>query len=200
MILQDTVDVPVPDPALEQYPTPAVIASDLIFRAYAAGDIDGRTMCEPGCGKGILSIGAGLMGADHIFGFDCDQRSVDIANMNLDTMTDKGYEIEADFFKASLPEYDTKMKWDTIIMNPPFGAQKQGADRPFLEFASTHCDVLYSLHVARTADFILHFLKKLGVGGEVLGTYTFPIKHMFTFHKKEMMEFEVVLVRGEVLG
>jgi len=196
MILQELVDVPVPEPSLEQYPTPADIASDLIFQAYGFSDINGKAICEPGCGKGILSLGAGLMGADHILGFDCDSRSVDIANLNLNNLRDKGYEIEAEFFTASIPDYRTKMKWDTIIMNPPFGCQKPGADRPFLEFAAGHCDVMYSLHMANTTNFVIRYLGSLGFYGKILGKFSFPIKYMFTFHKKEKQVFEIALVRG----
>ena len=129
----------------------------------------------------------------------CDglgSRYCSFLRLNLENLIDKGYEPDADFFTASLPEYDSKMRWDTIIMNPPFGSQKPGADRPFLEFAAGHCDVLYSLHLAKTNDFVLRFLEDLGFTGEVLGEFVFPIKHMFTFHQKEKMEFEVSLVRG----
>ena len=35
MILQDLKEVPNPNPSLEQYPTPADIGADLLFRAYS---------------------------------------------------------------------------------------------------------------------------------------------------------------------
>lgn len=197
MILQELTEVPNPDPSLEQYPTPANIGADLIFRAFSYGDIDGRTVCEPACGKGLLALGAALMGAASVSGFDCDRMAVDIANINLDTLVEKEYDITGEFFTQKLPGFDTEERWDTIIMNPPFGSQRPGADRPFLEFAADHCDVLYSLHLAKTRDFVLRFLKERGMGAEVLGHYTFPVKHMFAFHTKEEVEFEVALFRGE---
>lgn len=197
MILQELTDVPNPDPSLEQYPTPANIGADLIFRAFSYGDIDGRTVCEPACGKGLLALGAALIGARTVTGFDCDRMAVDIANINLDTLVEKEYDITGEFFTQKLPGFETEERWDTIIMNPPFGSQRPGADRPFLEFAADHCDVLYSLHLAKTRDFVLRFLKERGMGAEVLGHYTFPVKHMFAFHTKEEVEFEVALFRGE---
>jgi len=136
------------------------------------------------------------MGAEQVMGFDCDVKAVDVASMNLEYLIGKGYELDAEFFTASLPEYDTKMRWDTIIMNPPFGSQRPRADRPFLEFASRRCDVMYSLHLARTDKFVIRYLEELGFRGEVLGIFTFPIKHTYTFHMKQSMDFEVALVRG----
>lgn len=196
MILQELTEVPNPDPSLEQYPTPADIGADLIFRAYAYGDIAGKTVCEPACGRGMLALGAALMGAGSVTGFDCDRMAVDIANINLDTLIDKEYDITGEFFTQKLPGFDTEERWDTIIMNPPFGSQRPGADRPFLDFAADHGDVLYSLHLAKTQDFVLRFLKERGMGAEVLGYYTFPVKHMFAFHTREEVEFEVALLRG----
>lgn len=197
MILQEMTEVLNPDPRLEQYPTPADIGADLLFRAYGYGDIAERTICEPGCGKGMLALGAALLGAESVTGFDTDRMAVDVANMNLDSLIDREYEIEGEFFTQKLPGFETEEMWDTIIMNPPFGGQKPGADRPFLEFAAEHCDVMYSLHLAKTEKFVVGFLGERGMKAEVLGRYTFPIKHMFAFHTKEEQEFEVALIRGE---
>lgn len=196
MILQELTEVLNPDPFLEQYPTPADIGADLIFRAYSYGDIDGKRICEPGCGKGLLALGAGLMGAEKVSGFDTDRMTVDIANLNLDNLRDKDYDIDGEFFTEKLPGFETEERWDTIIMNPPFGSQNPGADRPFLEFASEHCDVVYSLHMAKTEKFVVKFLGEREMETEILGHYTFPIKHMFAFHTKEVEEIEVALVRG----
>ncbi|MBO4763982.1 MAG: class I SAM-dependent methyltransferase, partial [Candidatus Methanomethylophilaceae archaeon] len=42
-----------PKVRLEQYPTPSVIASDILFSAYAAGDIAGKRVADLGCGTGL---------------------------------------------------------------------------------------------------------------------------------------------------
>ena len=200
MILQEMIEVPNPDPFLEQYPTPADIGADLLFRAYGQGDITGKTVCEPGCGRGMLALGAALLGADRVSGFDADRMAVDIANLNLDGLIRREYDIHGEFFTATLPEFETEERWDTIIMNPPFGGQRPGADRPFLEFATGHSRVLYSLHLAKTGEFVLSYLGELGMDAEIMGIYTFPIKHMFPFHSREEREFEVVLIRGTRTG
>jgi len=51
---------------------------------------------------------------------------------------------------------------DTVIMNPPFGAQKRSADRPFLEAAVRIAPVVYSLHNASTVPFLELMVASLG--------------------------------------
>ena len=56
-----------PDPFLEQYHTPSVIASDILFTAYSESDIQGRKVNDLGCGTGIFAIGAYLqIGRAHV--------------------------------------------------------------------------------------------------------------------------------------
>ena len=55
-----------PSAALEQYPTPATIASDILFSAYANGDVAERTVNDLGCGTGIFAIGDKLLDAEKV--------------------------------------------------------------------------------------------------------------------------------------
>lgn len=200
MLLQELTEVPDPDPLLEQYPTPADIGADLIFRAFSSGDIRGKSIMEPACGKGLLALGTALMGASTITGFDLDPKAVETARQNLGCLRKKGFEIEGEFFPAALPIFSTEESWDTVVMNPPFGSQRRGADRPFLEFAAGHSNVIYSLHLAKTKDFVLRLLESFDFTAEVVGFYTFPIKHTFPFHTNEMVDFRVALVKGRRAG
>ena len=110
---------------LEQYPTPSVIASDILFSAYAAGDIAGKRVADLGCGTGIFAIGAYLLGAESVTAFDIDADALGIAERNS---ASKGCEIE--FIKCNINEVSGS--FDTVLMNPPFGSQNKHADRPFL--------------------------------------------------------------------
>ena len=51
MLLEKVRPFAEPDPRLEQYPTPAVIAADITYSAYAAGDIEGMKVLDLGCGE-----------------------------------------------------------------------------------------------------------------------------------------------------
>ena len=80
-----------PKVSLEQYPTPSVIASDILFSAYAADDIAGKRIADLGCGTGIFAIGAYLLGAESVTAFDIDGDALEIARRNSES---KGCEIE----------------------------------------------------------------------------------------------------------
>ena len=89
---------------------------------------------------------------------------------------------------------------DTVLMNPPFGAQKKHADRPFLRKAMELAHVVYSLHLLKTQDFIQKEVSK--VGGMITDrkTYEFEIRYTFEFHEKEKAHFDVTMFRIENPG
>ena len=58
-----------PKVLLEQYETPCHIASHMLFQAQAEyGDLAGKTVADLGCGCGMLSVGAAVMGASTVTG------------------------------------------------------------------------------------------------------------------------------------
>lgn len=65
-----------PNAALEQYQTPAPLAARLLYHALMKGDIEGKHVVDLGCGTGILAIGAALLGAETVTGFDIDERGL----------------------------------------------------------------------------------------------------------------------------
>ncbi len=65
-----------PSPLLEQYRTPAPLAARLLFHAALKGDIEGKRVCDLGCGTGILAIGASLLGAREVVAVDIDQSAL----------------------------------------------------------------------------------------------------------------------------
>jgi putative methylase len=104
--------------------------------------------------------------------------------------------------------------FDTVLQNPPFGVQKRGADRKFLEKALEMAKVTYSLHkhpepdkilakelkAAKTgivqvapSPFLKRFIEKRG--GRIRAVYAviMTIPYMFSFHEKRKHEFVVDL-------
>jgi putative methylase len=190
ILLQKIPKPAIPIPQLEQYMTTAPIAADIIFTAYQWGDIENKTIVDLGCGTGIFSVGAICMGAKKVLGFDIDKNVIAAA---------KNYaKINALPITYALKDVTAvDITCDTVLMNPPFGAQKSNnkADRKFLEKAFEISSVIYSLHLKKTIFFLekmIHALK-----GEISyqKEYTFPIKWMFEFHTKEVVEYDVTLLR-----
>ena len=48
------------------------------------GDLEDRTVADLGCGCGVLSLGAVMMGAHFVHGFDTDQDALAVFQTNLE--------------------------------------------------------------------------------------------------------------------
>jgi len=190
MILQKVPSFENPIFNLEQYQTPAEIASDILFIAYQFGDIEDKIVLDLGCGTGIFSIGAAIMGAKKVIGIDIDENCLKIAKKYT-----KENKKKITFINKDIKEI--KIKCDTVITNPPFGAQKSNkkADRKFIEKGFEIANVIYSLHLSKTVPFIEKMVNSLK--GEINFTkkYKFPIKSTYDFHEKKVLNFEVSLLR-----
>ncbi len=177
-----------PKADLEQYITPANIAADLLFSAYVQGDIADKNVLDLGCGTGMLAIGARLLGAKEVVGVDIDPKALEVAEENAS-------EQKAVIHFLHMKAQEFQGKADTVVMNPPFGAQRRHADRPFLEKALESAPVIYSLHLAETQEFVESLIRSNGATGEVQKRYKFEIPHTFAFHKKAKKDVEVILFR-----
>ena len=69
----------------EQYPTRPHIAACMLHTMEATfGDLEDRTVADLGCGCGVLSLGAVMMGAAFVHGFDIDQDALAVFQTNLE--------------------------------------------------------------------------------------------------------------------
>ena len=84
-------------------------------------------------------------------------------------------------------------KYDTVIMNPPFGSQRPGADRIFLKKALEISDHIWSIHMAETKKFVEKFVELNS--GEVISAYefNFPLKKTMPFHTKDINNQKAIL-------
>ena len=176
-----------PDPVLEQYMTPATMAADILFTAYSNGDVEGMKVLDLGCGTGIFSIGAWLLGAGMVVGYDVSESALEVARANAESF---GAEVE--FHKSDVR--DVEEGADTVFMNPPFGCQNRNADRAFLEKAMSCAECVYSIHMAETLDFVEGFCAERGRSVTWRKTYKYEIPHTFSFHKKAKMSVDVAVV------
>ena len=144
-ILFNSPDFNQPKPELEQYSTPVDIVAEIIKLASTQGDLSG-SVADLGCGTGRLSIAAAILGAE-VTGFEIDEEAINIAkeysrreNLDIKWITKPIEAIEEEF--------------DTVIMNPPFGSQRPGADRIFLEKAMSISKNIWTIHLSETRKFI----------------------------------------------
>jgi len=190
IFLQKIPDFEKPNPNLEQYITPAEIAADILFTAAQFGDVENKVILDLGCGTGIFSVGAYLLNAKKVIGIDIDENAIEKAKKFA-----KKNKLNINFIKEDVKNID--LKCDTIIMNPPFGAQKSNikADRKFIEKGFHLSDVIYSLHLSKTIPFIQKMIYALG--GNIVFTkeYTLRMKQTLVFHEKKIKNFDVTLIK-----
>ncbi|MCQ6962621.1 METTL5 family protein [Methanolobus chelungpuianus] len=185
MLLERVEGFESPSAALEQYATPAVLAAEILHFAYMQGDLE-DTVFDLGCGTGILAIGAKLLGAREVTGFDLDRKALETARRNAESMG-----VDVEFVHADISEIEGHAH--TVVMNPPFGAQAKGNDRPFLLSALRTSDVVYSIHNSGSHDFISRFIGDARISDWY--TTAFPLKRTFKFHKKDVEIINVEIYR-----
>jgi len=201
ILLEKAEGFQTPDVRYEQYKTPATLAAPFLHMAFMSDDIAGKTVYDFGCGTGIFTIGAAVLGASAVKGFDIDESAILNARRNADQMRSEISDSDIDFsvldisFIPALIQSGELQKADTILMNPPFGAQEKGNDRPFLEAAIAAGDVVYSIHNKGSRAFIEKFIKPAVITDSF--TAEFPIKKTFDFHKKEIQTIDVEIYRIE---
>jgi putative methylase len=188
IFLEKVSEFPVPDPKLEQYKTPATIAADALFIALNEGDVAGRHVVDLGCGTGIFSIGASLLGAEPVQALDIDPAAVACARELADE-----YDLDIEFLVTDVSE--CSWKCHTVLQNPPFGSQQRTADRIFLETAANTAEVIYSIHNTKTVEFIRLITDKLGFEVAFEKNYIFNLAHTFDFHTKSKADYDVTLFK-----
>ena len=183
-ILFNSPDFEKPIPELEQYSTPPDIAFEIIEKVSSAGNLSGK-IADLGCGTGRLAIAAALLGAD-VTGFEIDKNSLDIA-INYS----KKNNLRIKWICSAVDNITEK--FDTVIMNPPFGSQRPGADRIFLEKALEISDHVWTIHMAETRSFIEKLVDNRGGRIEMGYEFDFPITRSMPFHNKDVDNQKAIL-------
>jgi len=178
-----------PSATREQYPTSAPVAAELLYFAYLRGDIAGLTVVDLGCGTGILALGAKLLGGI-VTGVDSDKRALDLAGMNAKLLG-----VQVSWLNSRIEDFEGS--FDTVVMNPPFGAQKRSSDRPFLSKSVRVGKVIYLLHNSVVDGFVRRFLQPHRVTDAI--RVKLPIAHTFKFHKDEVRYVDAIIYRIEVV-
>jgi putative methylase len=201
---------PSPKASLEQYTISDRVAADILYlAAYANRDIVGKSVLDLGCGTGRLGLGAAFLGAETVTGVDVDRTALSIA---YNGAKEHGLEANTNWIVGDIDTITGK--FDTVLQNPPFGVQKRGADKKFLEKALEVGYSIYSLHnhpetdehlahklkssrgtllQVRASPFIKRFVEERN--GIILAVHAMllTIPRMFEFHTKAKREIVIDL-------
>ena len=183
-LLQNSPDFKNPKPELEQYTTPVDIALEIIKQANSLGHLSG-TVADFGCGTGRLAIGAAILGAN-VTGYEIDDEALDLA-----IKYSKENNLDINWISMAVENIDES--YDTIIMNPPFGSQRPGADAIFLEKALELASNIWTIHMSETKDFIQKLVK--ANSGEIISAYEFDflLNKTMPFHTRDKKTKKAIL-------
>ncbi|PRQ46646.1 putative methyltransferase small domain, S-adenosyl-L-methionine-dependent methyltransferase [Rosa chinensis] len=184
-----------PKVELEQYPTGPHIASRMLYTAENSfGDVCDKVVADFGCGCGTLGVAAGLLGAEHVIGIDVDPESLELASLNAEEL-----ELDIDYVQCNIKNLGWRAEVvDTIVMNPPFGTRKKGADMDFLSVAlKVASQAVYSLHKTSTRDHVKRAaLQQFNASSaEVICELRYDLPQTYKFHKKREVDIAVDLWR-----
>ncbi|KAI8553840.1 hypothetical protein RHMOL_Rhmol05G0047500 [Rhododendron molle] len=169
-------------------------SSDAVGLENSFGDVTDKVVADFGCGCGTLGLAASLLGAEYVVGLDIDAQSIEIATANAEDL-----ELEMDFVQCDL----RNLGWrgpivDTVVMNPPFGTRKKGADMDFLCAAlKIASQAVYSLHKTTTREHVKRTALRdyNAKSAEVLCELRFDVPQLYKFHKKKEVDIAVDLWR-----
>ncbi|XP_072118004.1 rRNA N(6)-adenosine-methyltransferase METTL5 isoform X2 [Mobula birostris] len=175
---------------LEQYPTSPHIAACMLYTIHTTfDDIENKLVADLGCGCGVLSIGAALLNAGLCLGVDIDEDALDVFYRNAE---------EFELTNVNMIQYDVcskltdklSKKFDTVIMNPPFGTKhNKGMDMIFLRSALDMArTAVYSLHKTATRDHIKKKADEWKVKMEVIAELRYDLPASYKFHKRKSVQ------------
>ena len=185
-----------PRPDLEQYLTPADVASHLLHVADHRGDLAGRTVFDLGTGTGMLALGAACRGSARVIGIERDPDALAVARENERRVDPP---VRVDWVRGDATRPPVSVGGATVLSNPPFGAQRgnEGADRAFLSAASDLATVSYTIHNEGSQRFVESFAADHG--GTVTDAYavTLTVPRQFSFHERERADLAAEAYRIE---
>lgn len=185
---------------LEQYITPSHIAARALYTIQTNyDDLENKLVVDLGCGPGMLSIGASLLGASHVIGIELDPDAVKVFQENV-----RGFELEnvdcVQWDVLNLEGLYEELKFDTVLMNPPFGTkQNNGIDMNFLRIAlkiAKHR--VYSFHKTATRDHIKKKAIEWNVKACVVAELRYNLPQTYKFQKRTSVDIAVDLWRFDV--
>jgi putative methylase len=173
-----------PDERLEQYSLDAEAAANLLWTVKnETTDLASTRVLDLGCGTGILTLGAALIGASLAVGVDLDSRALERAHkmahqLDVDSRTD--------WVRARIPEVSVKS--DLVVQNPPFGVKRRGSDLQFLKAALSSSRLTYSIHLASQSgrEYLQRFIEQHGGTLSGIIPITVRIRHTLPKHRKRL--------------
>ena len=163
----------------------------ILQRAWQRGDLAG-SVADLGCGTGRLALGAAFLGAE-VTGVELDDTALAVAR---EAAADAGLAVE---WRCE-PVENWTQGVETVIMNPPWGAQRPGADRPFLRAALATAGSVWSLQPAVSDRFLRRYVEQLGGAVADAWPVDLELERTMPYHTRERKTVEGTLYHLHPVG
>ncbi len=193
IMLEGTPSIINPKKHLEQYETPPVIASKMLWEAFVRGDLSGKSIADLGCGGLRLSIGTYILGAYRIIALDIDE---ELQRNNMEYLVREGLDD-----RINLVIGDARNMYleniNTVVMNPPFGVVRgnRGIDILFLKKAMEIAgEAIYTIHKWSPSleKIVVELADTMGFNIVHRETLLFPLKAIYETHIRKVYRFKTV--------
>ncbi|XP_052247931.1 rRNA N6-adenosine-methyltransferase METTL5-like isoform X2 [Dreissena polymorpha] len=189
-----------PKVLLEQYSTPAHLAACMLYTIHTSFDgIKDKHVLDLGCGCGVLSIGAVMLGASKVTAVDVDEDALAACQQNIEEFEMENIDLELHDITDLGSEISERLKVtvDTVVMNPPFGTKhNKGIDMQFVKTGlSLTSGAVYSLHKTSTREHIQKKAEDWGMDMTILAEMKYNLKCTLKSHKKDTVDIEVDFIR-----
>jgi len=168
---------------LEQYSIDGDLAAKWLSDLIAFGDLKkGCKVSDLGAGNGILGIGALILGAEKVIFIESDSKACEVINNNISLLglQNRSEVRNLHIEQSNIPILDT----DIIITNPPWGRQKEKADKPFLQSILNNYKTSHILHNYRATHISRFFLNE-GWKVEKYGEADFSLPATYNHHNRQ---------------
>ena len=192
MLLSSLPSHPCGDVELEQYSTSGDVAASWLAQIAAFGDFNENTVVvDLGAGNGILGIGAALMGAAQVVLIEVDEKACSVAFEAIEAV---GVENTVEVICKNVDSSVDIAGAGVVISNPPWGVQKEKADRPFLELMLRSGAICHLMHSAESTH-IESIFSKAGWNVERYWETDFALPAAYTHHSRKQGRTRVAFWR-----
>ncbi|MHA2202119.1 MAG: METTL5 family protein [Candidatus Hodarchaeales archaeon] len=182
-----------PKVELEQYSLPSDLIAFILI--LSADDLIGQNVVDLGCGTGRFSLPIIHFFSNRILGVDIDPDAMEHL-----VQLQKRNRLAIDLLLTSIEFSEPNLwgkRYQTTLMNPPFGTKRQKIDMVFLKQALKFSKVIISIHKTnpKTRILIRNLGREHGKNVIILATVEFPIFTSLKFHRKHKHNVRVDLLR-----
>jgi len=164
----------------------------MIYTAAIKKDIE-EIASDLGCGTGRIAAALAILGIEEILCIDISCTDLEEAIRNVEELGLRNM-VEPICWDITR---SAPRKLGLVMMNPPFGVHRRGADMAFLESAMSASNKIYTIHKynKKSLELIKRKASERGFSVELIGIYSMEIPAMFETHRKKIHRFPIMMLR-----